>query len=279
MKRIITHGRKAHRDDFLAVALALAIYGVMPVFRRDPTEEELDDPEVLVLDVGGQHNPERNNFDHHQFHKSHEPECALSLFVRAQDLEDDFKLRPWWEFTVVKDAQGPRAAAKTLGLDSLHVGLQSPVESILLHMFSGKTWLSIEITELMKMFGKELLEYTKRYAQDYREVRSLVDIQEIGGEKTLVAHRSTGGTMNGILGRYHELEHPDAVLSISPSPDKGASWAIYRFDRADVDLSHLEGNSDIKFAHRSGHLAILRNGLKLQRAIDLAELAIIWDRQ
>ncbi len=275
MKRIITHGRGAHRDDFLAVALALAIYGNVPVFRRDPTEEELQDPDVLVLDVGGQHNPERNNFDHHQFHRSHEPECALSLFVRAQGLEDAFKLRPWWEFTVVKDARGPKAAAELFGIDHLHVGLQSPVESVMLNMFAEQTWLGEGFTKFMRTFGEQLLEYTKRYAQDYRKVRDIVDVQELGGQKVLVASRSTGSTMNGIIGRYRELEHPDAKISISPSPDKGASWAIYRFDEAgDVDLSALEGHKSIKFAHRSGFLAILNEGLPLQCAVDLTEQVI-----
>jgi hypothetical protein len=30
------------------------------------TEQELEDPEVAVVDIGHQHDPKLNNFDHHQ---------------------------------------------------------------------------------------------------------------------------------------------------------------------------------------------------------------------
>ncbi|MBD36927.1 MAG: hypothetical protein CMI28_02470 [Opitutae bacterium] len=64
IKTIITHPGGAHKDDFLACSVLLSNHPAS-IFRRDPTEQELEDPEVAVVDIGHQHDPELNNFDHH----------------------------------------------------------------------------------------------------------------------------------------------------------------------------------------------------------------------
>ena len=56
VNKIVTHAGHAHRDDFLSVCFTLALcaeYNNEPVVeRRNPTEEELNDADVVVLDVG-----------------------------------------------------------------------------------------------------------------------------------------------------------------------------------------------------------------------------------
>jgi hypothetical protein len=69
----VTHSGPAHRDDVLSVALALSLEGNIPVYRRNPTPEELDSPNVLILDTGERHEPELNNFDHHQLEDEDNP--------------------------------------------------------------------------------------------------------------------------------------------------------------------------------------------------------------
>ena len=82
IKTIITHPGGAHKDDFLACSVLLSNHPVS-IFRRDPTEQELEDPEVAVVDIGHQHDPKLNNFDHHQLPRDHEPTCALSWFCKS----------------------------------------------------------------------------------------------------------------------------------------------------------------------------------------------------
>ncbi len=66
ISKIIVHPGVFHADDVCVVAW-LRITGCdAPVERRNPTSEELADPNILVADVGGQHDPKLNNFDHHQ---------------------------------------------------------------------------------------------------------------------------------------------------------------------------------------------------------------------
>ena len=66
IKKIITHPGIFHADDVCAIAW-LRIIGISaPVERRVPSPEELADPDIMVVDVGGQHTSKLNNFDHHQ---------------------------------------------------------------------------------------------------------------------------------------------------------------------------------------------------------------------
>ena len=156
MKKIITHGGNAHLDDLMACAIALvdrtwgslengrtataeaaladACEGVV-IERRDPTEDELANPHVLVLDVGGRYEPEKGNFDHHQL-PAGTKESAMSLFAASIGLpngnfDGTTKYVPgsikypgdslasflenaylWFRTRVALDACGPFATAK-----------------------------------------------------------------------------------------------------------------------------------------------------------------------
>ncbi len=63
VRTILTHPGGAHKDDVLAVCILAARHGC-PIVRREPTPQELDDPEVAIVDIGGVHDPARLNFDH-----------------------------------------------------------------------------------------------------------------------------------------------------------------------------------------------------------------------
>ena len=80
IRTIVTHPGGAHKDDLLAVCVLIAESSAS-VERRDPTEEDLRDPQTAVVDVGGQHDPARLNFDHHHFPREHPPTCALRLVL------------------------------------------------------------------------------------------------------------------------------------------------------------------------------------------------------
>ena len=88
---ILTHPGGSHKDEFLACCLLAARHGV-PIVRREPEQTDLDDPNVLVVDVGGEHEPARGNFDHHQFPRDHAPICALSLVLQDLGLYEDAEI-------------------------------------------------------------------------------------------------------------------------------------------------------------------------------------------
>ena len=80
MKKVIVHDGLFHADDVLSVALIHRFLGEVEVERkRTITPEEMDDPDVWVVDVGGCHNPETSCFDHH--HDRNLPaSCVLVLY-------------------------------------------------------------------------------------------------------------------------------------------------------------------------------------------------------
>jgi len=66
-RQIITHDGLFHADEVFAIALIHEILGVCPVERtRKVSAESLANPEIWVLDQYGKHEPELNNYDHHQ---------------------------------------------------------------------------------------------------------------------------------------------------------------------------------------------------------------------
>ena len=79
MYKIVSHPGSAHKDDFLSVSVLLATLKQAEVFRREPTEEDLNDPDTYVVDVGLELTPERHNFDHHQ---DRSLPCAFHLVMQ-----------------------------------------------------------------------------------------------------------------------------------------------------------------------------------------------------
>jgi uncharacterized UPF0160 family protein len=83
---ILTHPGSSHKDEFLACSLLVAVHEA-PIVRREPTQHDLNNPRIAVVDVGGFHQPEMGNFDHHQFPKDHPPTCSLSLVLMEMGLK------------------------------------------------------------------------------------------------------------------------------------------------------------------------------------------------
>ena len=186
--KIITHGGNAHLDDFMSCAIALTAmtWDCMEIYakhgenvslinaldkacegllieRREPTTEELEDKDILVLDVGGKYEPKLWNFDHHQLPRGTK-ESAMSLFAAsiglpnggfngteqyepgsdkypadslASFLEDAF---PWFRTRIAVDACGPFATAKENGVewDTVEKFL-GPLEDVILKTFENTT--------------------------------------------------------------------------------------------------------------------------------------------
>ena len=58
---IITHPGSAHFDEVTAISFILAVHSdtAFRVERREPSEEELADPGIWVVDVGDRYEPEK----------------------------------------------------------------------------------------------------------------------------------------------------------------------------------------------------------------------------
>ena len=67
MKKIITHAGTHHADELLAIATIHHFVGELAIERTySPTNQDFEDPNILVLDIGMKLDSENGNFDHHQ---------------------------------------------------------------------------------------------------------------------------------------------------------------------------------------------------------------------
>ena len=277
VKYIITHAGDAHRDDLLSVAFALAHFGIMPVLRRDPTEKELEDLQVLVLDAGGRLEPEKLNFDHHQFQRDALPECTLSLLSRHFGWEADLSLQPWWEFTKVCDARGPLATAASLGMQKLPKELFSPVEGSLLRLFSQSShWeLDTGFLQVLRDLGRSLLDSAQEFAVTYSRIAKMTKVKEVGGIECFIVNETLTGPLVGALAKYREISHPRVAVSVTFSDRDDESWSLYRYeDHTLVDFSRIAGHSKVRFAHANGFLAKLVEGVNEDEALEFVRAAL-----
>lgn len=283
MKAILTHPGSAHKDDFLACCLLIARYA-LPVWRRDPEPADLDDPGILVVDVGGEHEPTRGNFDHHQFPAEHEPVCSLSLVLQHLGLYEDARtFCEWLEPTEWFDSRGPFATADWLGIERSVVNrLNSPVDITLLRRFAQKRELEPgdPVWEVMRMVGEDLFMYLRTLRERLDYVAAHATVLEVVGEgsrvKVLYMPRTDPmpDDPSSGLGRYIEQigEKIDGLIY----PDRrGAGFGLSRHDDSDrLDFTRIADEADVHFAHARGFVA-KTSATDLARLTELVARALV----
>ena len=268
IRLIITHPGGAHKDDFLACSLMVSVHGV-PIVRRDPSEQELDDPSVCIIDVGGRHEPEKNNFDHHQFPRDHTPTCALSLILQHLGMYEDAQMFcEWLEPAEWFDCRGPQKTAEWLGVPREVVGkLNSPIDISMLRRFAKLTpdselHAGDPIYELMCYIGGDLLEYLKSVRSKLDSISAHVERWQVtsGGEcfdvLFLPRTESAMDDASGSLARYIMVnELHEQIAAIAYPDSRGEGFGLARFnDHPRIDFTRVESAGDVHFAHNSGFL-------------------------
>jgi hypothetical protein len=235
-----------------------------PIERRDPTADELADPTVATVDVGGQHDASLHNFDHHHFPRQHPPTCALSLVLQALGLYDDALLFcDWLEPAEWFDSRGPKRTAEWLGVPRRAISrLGSPIDATLLRRFAAAAvHRPGEIVyDYLRLVGLDLLDYL-------RTVRDQLAFVARHGERWSVAAGTT--TIETVflprtepsldepsagVAHYIRKQGLDAVVGAMVYPDRrGPGYGLQRYeDDPRLDFSRLETEPDVHFAHQSG---------------------------
>jgi hypothetical protein len=266
IQAIITHPGSAHKDEFLACAVLLSENRV-PVIRREPTNADLRDPAIAVVDVGGEHLPERNNFDHHQLPRSQAPVCALSLALQHLNLyEDAREFCPWLEVVEWFDCRGPGETAKLLEIDrDVLPRLNSPLDIILLRRFANQKEHKPgePIWEIMRMLGKDLVGYIRNYRERTQLVEKHAEIWTLESAgmyfKALFMPRTEPlpeEASAGLAGHVMKLGLEDEVLALIYPDNRGEGYGLRRFkDARQLDFRKLRHEDDVHFAHAQGFIA------------------------
>jgi len=262
---IVTHPGGAHKDDLLAVCVLAALHGC-PVVRREPTPEELADPEVAVVDIGGVHDPARSNFDHHHFPREHPPTCALSLVLDHLGLyRDALQFCDWLETAEWFDSRGPKRTGEWLGVPRRAISqLNSPVDITLLRRFAQASRIAPEepLYAFMKMVGEDLLAYLHEARERLAFVTAHVERWHIPCGDDLIEALYLPRTdppadePSGMVGSYVRANKLDAEIAAIVYPDRrGSGFGIGRYeDHPCLDFARVEGQPDVHFAHKSGFM-------------------------
>ena len=266
IKTIITHPGGAHKDDFLACSVLLSNHPVS-IFRRDPTEQELEDPEVAVVDIGHQHDPELNNFDHHQLPRDHEPTCALSLVLQKLEIYEDTKeFCSWLETTEWFDCRGPHDTAEWLGVDREAMAkLNSPLDVTMFQAFAKKKehHPGEPVWEVMKMMGTDLVSYVVNLRSRMNQVAECEEIWELGEStgkfKVAFVPRtdpSIEDASGGLAWRIKERGLEEDVVAMVYPDSRGEGYGMRRYnDSPVVDFSKLSEEPEVHFTHNRGFIA------------------------
>jgi hypothetical protein len=266
IQTIITHPGSAHKDEFLACAVLLS-ENKAPIIRREPTDEDLADPTIAVVDVGGEHSPERSNFDHHQLPHSKPPTCALSLVLQHLDLYEDAKeFCPWLEVAEWFDCRGPLETARLLEVDrEVLPRLNSPLDIILFRRFANQDEHKPgePIWEIMQMLGKDLVDYLRSYRERINFIEKHAVIWTLKSAdtdfKALFMPRTEPlpeETSAGLAGHVLKLGLEEEVVALVYPDNRGEGYGLRRFqDRKKIDFKRLKHEEDVHFVHAHGFIA------------------------
>ena len=263
IRQIVVHPGGAHKDDFLACALLIAENEV-PIFRREPSKDDLEDVEIAVVDVGLEWDESKMNFDHHQFPRDAEPLCALSLVLKHLGVYDETrKFCDWLEVAEYIDTRGPNDTAKWLGVEREAMSkLNSPIDITLLRRFASVTehQPGQPIYEVMKMVGEDLIKFVRGMKNQLAYLAENTEIWEMGfGKKVLFMPRAEPLNEDGAMGmgRYVEdLGLKDEVVAMVYPDRRGEGYGMSRFnDDKRMEFTKVGEEADVHFAHNKGFIA------------------------
>jgi hypothetical protein len=284
---ILTHPGSAHKDEFLACCVLLATTPC-PILRREPTDADLADPAIAVVDVGHRHEPALNNFDHHQLPTDAAPTCALSLVLQHLGLYTDARaFCDWLEPAEWFDCRGPNVTAKWLGVERDIVSkMQSPIDGTLLRRFAAAKQLSPgdPLWQIMHFVGTDLLDYVRnlrarltfigQHAQVWTLDAPLGDAQQSDAAPQVSGFRSQVSCVGPLvvflprtdplpedpsagLDRYvQEQGLDDRVVAVIAPDRRSSGYGLSRHrDHPRLDFTRIKAEPDVHFTHQRGFVA------------------------
>lgn len=269
---ILTHPGSAHKDEFLACCVLLAT-APCPILRREPTEADLADPAIAVVDVGHRYEPALNNFDHHQLPADDAPTCALSLVLQHLGLYTDARaFCEWLEPAEWFDCRGPNVTAKWLGVERDIVGkMQSPIDGTLLRRFAATKQLSSgdPLWQIMHFVGADLLDYVRNLRARLTFIARHAQVWTLDG-LTLSAKNSSAPAVvflprteplpedpSAGLDRYvQEQGLDDRVVAVIAPDRRSTGYGLSRHrDHPRLDFTRIKAEPDVHFTHQRGFVA------------------------
>lgn len=261
---IITHPGSSHFDEFFALCLIMATYPEtdFTIERREPTTEEVADPSIWVVDIGGEHDPEKRNFDHHQ---NIELSASFVLVAQFLDHAETLSSLVWWRFKDRIDRFGPVQVGAEIGTSKLRT-TYSPMEGWMLDMFAKSPNL---FTSIMRQFGQKAIDSARKLT-DQLALWAEAKRVDVNGYGVLI-----GDTNESEGAQDFNFKQADPAAVCVTRDSRGEGWKLLRFDNApEVDFSKLQSLPEIKFAHKTGFVAKTHGLIPMEKVLELIRQAL-----
>ena len=276
---LVTHPGASHRDDFLVTCMMIYLCRVT-VYRREPNYKDIQDPWIMVVDVGGQHNPDTLLFDHH--HLDNREICALHMFLDYLGILDKMReVFSWVDVTAWLDADGPYLTAQRLGISpKVLFQLTSPIEVAILDEFGRRRRLLAgdSLYEIMHIIGQANLEYIEKYSERLAWLKENAIIEQIDEDIRAIVIKDPKLSEPGLaMGAYRASIPRRGDIAVSVTPDaRGSGRTVYRFaDHKRIDMSRVEGDPRTLFVHKGGFILKTKPNIKLKDVYELIRMSII----
>ncbi len=295
MTKIVTHDAKFHTDDVFATAtlfLALGKENCKVVRTRD---EKIITEADYVVDVGGEYDPERNRFDHHQINGAGQRENGV----------------PYASFGLIWNKFGPQVAGSKKIAEVIDRTLVTPIDAIdngvdvakpliedlyqvdinSIVNFYRPTWKESPVWDeaFLKCVDWAIFVITRsiRMVQDAEEaIKISKDSYDSAEDKRII-----------VIDKQYDIGRETAVSTLSDLPEPLFA-VLYRSDaknwqvvamrkgdgfeskkplpsewrgRRDQELTLITGIEDAVFCHRGGFMCIVGSR---EGAIELAKKAL-----
>lgn len=295
VSRIICHGGSAHGDDYIGACLAL--YGCVQglwesslgelepsrpnIVRRDPTDKEINRPDVIVLDCGRVFDPEKLCFDHHQ---NLDIPAAFVLVADALGIRLELENAcEWVEFKDHLDRFGPQDAAEHVGVEGDISSLIDPMGQFEVSRFGHSSKVgpyrgstaegrsSDCFWKWMVDFGEFLYEGAVRYEGELQRINREIVVTEVEAGRDIDLEESRVENESTLRVGYIDEEPNKKVmeelgkelnLDLSISQGTQGGYGLYSYKRSGLHLQEaaeefLNGErKNIQFTHPGGFLLV-----------------------
>lgn len=289
-KTVVTHDGSFHTDDVFACATLELVYGKIKVIRtRDAEYIATAD---IVVDVGGEYDPSRNRFDHHQIggagvRENGIPYASFGLVWKEYGarVSGSLEIATKIDQMLVQPIDGPDNGVdvcKSVYDNISTYGIHSIISANLPTWKEKNVDIDMQFAKAVT-FAKELLAREIKRAHDTLEARVSVEAAYTNAPDKRLIVLDASYPWGEILAAY-----PEPLYVVSPR-DNERGWGIkcvrkgqFSFENRkdlpeawaglrDTELAALTGVPDAIFCHRNCFLAAAKSR---EGALRLAELAL-----